>query len=125
MTEAADPSNLKMAVVFGLLYAVVLFAVASAKDELGGGGMYIIAGLSGLTDMDAITLSTAQLIRQQSIDIDIGWRMILIGAMSNMLFKLAIAGVLGHRRLFRFLAVYFGIIILGGILLIVFWPIVY
>jgi uncharacterized membrane protein (DUF4010 family) len=121
-TESADPANIKMAVVFGLLYAFVLFAVAAAKDEFGGNGMYFIAGLSGLTDMDAITLSTAQLLKQQRMDIDTGWKMILIGALSNMVFKLAIAGVLGHRRLFRLLSVYFGTIVLGGILLIAFWP---
>ncbi|MBN2319863.1 MAG: MgtC/SapB family protein [Acidobacteria bacterium] len=120
--ETKDPANMKMAVVFGLLYAVVLFAVAAAIDEAGGSGMYIIAGLSGLTDMDAITLSTAQLLKQQRIGIDMGWKMILIGALANMIFKLAIVGVLGHRRLLRLLAVYFGIIILGGILLIAFWP---
>ncbi len=124
-TESTDPANIKTAVVFGLLYAVVLFAVAAAKDEVGGSGMYVIAGLSGLTDMDAITLSTAQFLKEQRIDVDMGWKMILVGALSNMLFKLAIAGVLGHRRLLRFLAVYFGIIILGGILLIAFWPPVY
>jgi uncharacterized membrane protein (DUF4010 family) len=111
-----------MAVVFGLMYAVVLFAVAATKDEVGGSGMYFIAGLSGLTDMDAITLSTAQLLNQQRIGIDVGWRMILIGATSNLIFKLAIVAVLGSRRLLRFMAFYFGIIILGGILLIAFWP---
>jgi len=118
----ADPANIKMAVVFGLMYAVVLFAVAATMDEVGGSGMYFIAGLSGLTDMDAITLSTAQLLNQQRIGIDVGWRMILIGAMSNLIFKLAIVAVLGSRRLLRFMAVYFGIIILGGFLLITFWP---
>ena len=121
-SEATDPTNMKMAVVFGLLYAVVLFAVAAAKNEVGGSGMYIIAGLSGLTDMDAITLSTAQFLKQQRIDIDMGWKMILIGALSNMIFKLAIVAALGHRRLFRLLALYFAIIVLGGILLIAFWP---
>ena len=45
-----------------LLYAVVLVAVAAARDHFGQGGLYAVAALSGLTDMDAIMLSTTQLI---------------------------------------------------------------
>jgi uncharacterized membrane protein (DUF4010 family) len=57
-----NPSELRPAVVFALLYALILLAVAWAKDRLGGHGLYVVAAISGLTDMDAITLSTAQLV---------------------------------------------------------------
>ncbi len=119
---AAAPSNLRAAVVFGLLYAVVLFTIAAVRSKFGEAGLYWVAGLSGLTDMDAITLSTAQLIQDQRIAFDTGWRMILIGALSNMVFKGAIAVFLGRQRLMRHLAVFFGFVILGGICIIVFWP---
>jgi uncharacterized membrane protein (DUF4010 family) len=120
--EVSDPANMKMAVLFGLLYAVILFAVAAAKEKFGGSGMFVISGLSGLTDMDAITLSTTELLKQQRIDINTGWRMIIIGALSNMVFKTGIAGFLGNRRLFFIAAAYFGIVIIGGILIVLFWP---
>jgi uncharacterized membrane protein (DUF4010 family) len=121
-SAAAEPSNMKMALVFGLLYAVILFAVAAAKEQFGHKGLYIIAGLSGLTDMDAITLSTTQLLKQQRIDIDTGWRMILIGALFNLVFKGGIAAVLGSRQLIRHVGVYFSLAILGGACMIAFWP---
>jgi uncharacterized membrane protein (DUF4010 family) len=122
LSAAAEPSNMKVALVFGLLYAVILFAVAAAKERFGHSGMYVIAGLSGLTDMDAITLSTTQLLKQQRIDIETGWRMIIIGALSNLVFKGAIAAALGNRQLTRHVGVYFGLGIIGGACMIAFWP---
>lgn len=120
--EAVEPANMRVAVIFGLLYGVILFAVAAAKERYGGGGLYLIAGLSGLTDMDAITLSTTELLRQDRIDLHTGWRMILIGALSNLVFKGIIAASMGHRRLLRHIALYFGLALVGGILIILFWP---
>lgn len=117
-----DPSNLKAAVAFGLLYAVVLFVIAAAQAEFGEAGLYWVSVLSGLTDMDAITLSTTQMIQQERVSFDTGWRMIVIGAMANMVFKGAIAALMGHRRLMLHLALSFGLAILGGIGIVLFWP---
>ncbi|MCO6458181.1 MAG: MgtC/SapB family protein [Pirellulaceae bacterium] len=117
-----DPSELRTAIVFGLLYAAVLFAVAAVKEHFGHQALYVVAGLSGLTDMDAITLSTAQMVSKQRLDADTGWRMILIGALSNLVFKAAAAGLLGGRWLLLRLAAAFGIALVGGTLLLVLWP---
>ncbi len=62
-----NPTELKAALWFGLLFAIVLLAVAAAKERLGQGGLYFVAGLSGLTDMDAISLSTAQLVNSGTL----------------------------------------------------------
>ncbi len=117
-----DPSQLRAAVVFGLLYAGILFAVAAVKVHFGSGGLYVVAGLSGLTDVDAITLSTAQLIKAQRLPADTGWRMILLAGMSNILFKGAAVALLGHRTLWKRIAVVFGIALAGGAALLAFWP---
>ncbi len=117
-----DPSNLKAAVVFGLLYAVVLFVIAATQSEFGDTGLYWVSILSGLTDMDAITLSTTQMIQQERVSFDTGWRMIIIGAMANMVFKGAIAALMGHRQLLLHLSLFFGLAILGGICIVLFWP---
>jgi uncharacterized membrane protein (DUF4010 family) len=120
--EPKDPSNLVAAVVFGGLYTLVLLAVATAREHLGSAGLYLVAALSGLTDMDAITLSTAQLIRAERLDVDTGWRMMLIGALSNILFKGGVIAILGHPRLLGRTAVLFGISMAGGLLLLWLWP---
>jgi uncharacterized membrane protein (DUF4010 family) len=117
-----DPSALRPAVIFGLLYAAILFAVAVGQQWLGNRGLYLVATVSGLTDMDAITLSTAQLIKRGELPVETGWRMILLGALSNLVFKGAAVAVLGHRRLLRRVSLAFGIVLLCGGLLLAFWP---
>lgn len=120
--EPKDPSNLGAAVVFGGLYALVLMAVAAARVYFGDAGLYAVAALSGLTDMDAITLSTAQLVTARRLSVDTGWRMMLVGALSNILFKGGAVAVLGHPRLTRRMAVFFGLSLFGGVLLLWLWP---
>lgn len=117
-----DPSDLKSALLFGILYAVVLFAVAVAEEHFGDEALYGVAALSGLTDMDAITLSTAQMIKAERLAIDTGWRMILVGAMSNLFFKACAAAFLGNRQLLTRIVFVFGIAFVGGVLLLTFWP---
>jgi hypothetical protein len=116
------PSDLRAAIVFGGLYAAVLFAVALAKEHLGERGLFAVAALSGLTDVDAITLSTAQLLKAGRLDLDTGWRLILTGALANLVFKAAAVAVLGHRRLFARIALQFGIALAGGAAVLAFWP---
>lgn len=117
-----DPSQLKAAIVFGLLYAGVLFAVAAAKEHFDSRALYVVAALSGMTDMDAITLSTAQLIKRQELSVDTGWRMILVGALSNLVFKCTAVAVLGHRKLLLRVSAAFGISMVVGLLLLGLWP---
>jgi uncharacterized membrane protein (DUF4010 family) len=121
MPPQQNPTELKSALIFGLLYAVALLAVAAGKNYLGSGGLYVIAALSGLTDMDAITLSTARLVNTGSVDADNGWRLITIALMANVLFKGGLASVLGHRRLVALIAPLCAIILIGGAALLWLW----
>jgi uncharacterized membrane protein (DUF4010 family) len=51
---------------------VVLFAVAAAKEHFNDKGLYVVAALSGLTDIDAITLSATNLIKSGRLKLDTG-----------------------------------------------------
>jgi uncharacterized membrane protein (DUF4010 family) len=104
------------------LYAAVLLAVSFAREYLGESGLYAVAALSGLTDMDAITLSTAQLVKGGGIAADVGWRLILVGSLSNLVFKGGVVAVLGHAQLRARIFTAFGIAVAGGIGLLFFWP---
>lgn len=122
LPESKDPSDLPAAVVFGILYAAVLYAVAAAQTHFGDRGLYVVAALSGLTDMDAITLSTAQMMDSGSLAPGTGWRMMLVGALCNLVFKGAVVGFLGPPALLRRIALYFGFSGLGGVLVLLLWP---
>lgn len=122
MPPQENPSELRSALFFGLLYAVILLAVAFAKDRFGSQGLYVVAGLSGLTDVDAITLSTAQLVSLGRLGADDGWRLILTAALSNLAFKACLIAALGHRLLFKAIVAFYSLALAVGILLLLLWP---
>lgn len=59
----SNPFSLGPAIKFGLLYGVVLIGSKALSMYLGETGVYVGAVASGLTDVDAITLSMAELSR--------------------------------------------------------------
>ncbi len=123
-TETAlqeNPAELKAALLFGLLYAVVLLIVEASQKRFGNQGLYIIAGLSGLTDVDAITLSTVGLVDRGQVDPATAWKVILLATLSNLLFKGVAVGVLGPRRLLMRVLTMFSVALAAGAALIFLW----
>lgn len=121
-TDDEAPSELKAAIVFALLYVAVLCGVAFAKQRLGDAGLYTVAAISGLTDMDAITLSTSRLVADGHLDTGRGWRLILLGGVSNMVFKAGMVAVLADRRMLWPVLGAFGATAAGAAALWVGWP---
>ena len=122
LPEPENPAQLKSALVFGGLYAVILLAVAFAKEYFGESGLYIVSILSGLTDVDAITLSISNSMNRNEISETLSWRLILIAFLSNLLFKGGLASVLGKRQLARYIWLTFLACVAFGLLLIFVWP---
>ena len=122
MPEQKNPAELKTAFVFGALYALVLLAVAVAKERFGSTGLYTVAAISGLTDMDAITLSSAGLVESGRTDPSTGWRAILIAALSNFVFKFGTVALLGDRSLTLRVGTAFSLAIVCGALILGLWP---
>lgn len=120
MPEQTNPTQLKSAIVFGVMYAAVLLALAAAKFYWDGRGLYAVAFLSGLTEMDAITLSTARMSLTDRLVASDGWRLIVVAAMANMVSKAGIAGVLGGWRLMARLVLLLAVPMVGGALLLAF-----
>jgi uncharacterized membrane protein (DUF4010 family) len=122
MPSQANPSELKSALLFGLIFALVLLASAAARERFGQQGLYVVGAISGLTDIDAITLSTAQFVDSGNLHPDAGWRVILLACMSNLFFKAAVVITLGHRHLLRAIAPIFAAIFLFILAVMQFWP---
>jgi uncharacterized membrane protein (DUF4010 family) len=121
ISQQTNPTELKSALVFGTLYAIILFAVAATKVHFERTGLFVVAALSGLTDMDAITLSTSRMVSAGRLTADTGWKVIISAVMANLIFKAALVAMLGDRKLFIRVAILFGIlIIVGGVLIAAF-----
>lgn len=122
LPEPENPAQLKSALLFGALYGVILLIVAFTKKEFGNNALYGVSIISGLTDVDAITLSLSQLIKKETLDVSTGWRLILLASLSNLMFKGILVMVLGTRELSKWIAISFGLSIAFGTAIIVFWP---
>jgi uncharacterized membrane protein (DUF4010 family) len=120
--DREPPSTLRSAIVFGLLYAVVLLAVAAVREHFGEGALYGVSALSGLTDVDAITLSTSRLIESGRLGAETGWRVILVGTLANLAFKAGIILTAGGGKLFRWVLPYFAAAAIAAVLLLAWWP---
>jgi uncharacterized membrane protein (DUF4010 family) len=110
----ANPTQLRPALIFGVSYAVVLIGLAWAKEQLGAGGVYTVAALSGLTEVDALTLSTARMALTDPYIMEQGWRAVLLGTLTNFGAKAVIAGMLGGWAFFVRLSLWFVMPVAAG-----------
>lgn len=120
MPSQENPTELRSALVFGVLYAVIVLAVAIGQEYFQD-ALYVIAAFSGMTDMDAITLSTSNFVKDGRIDPDVGWRIIVVATMSNLVFKGAVVAFLGSPALLKKISILFGGSLLSGALVLWLW----
>jgi uncharacterized membrane protein (DUF4010 family) len=95
LPEIKNPAEIQTAVSFGLLYAVVLFLAAWLSDIAGSRGLYAVALVSGLTDVDAITLTSLRLFELGKLEATETVTAISLGIMSNIAFKLGLVFFIG------------------------------
>lgn len=105
--ETSNPAELHTAVSFGLLYVVVLLGTAWMEDVAGSRGLYVVALLSGLTDVDAITLSSLRLFNLGKLSEHQTVMAIAIAYLSNLAFKFALVISLGGKSLAKHVSVGF------------------
>lgn len=104
VNAGANPFELGEAIRFGLIFGVVTFAAKAAQVYLGEAGLYLAGALAGLTDVDAIALSMAQLAASDSASTEPAARAIVIAVAANTVFKAGMAGFIGAPRLRNIIA---------------------
>ena len=104
MPKTSNPTEILTALSFGLLYAVVLFFSAWISDIAGSGGLYVVALISGLTDVDAITLSSLRLFDLNKLSDDQAVIAISLAFLSNMIFKFGLVVFIGGTTLAKHVA---------------------
>ncbi|MBW7903338.1 MAG: MgtC/SapB family protein [Rhodocyclaceae bacterium] len=103
--ELRNPTELGTALTFAAIYAVVLVLSAALSERAGNLGLYAVAFVSGLTDVDAIVLSSLRLFGQGKLAAGEANTAILIAILANLLFKFGIvAGVAGRGLALRIVA---------------------
>ena len=93
-----NPLELENALKFGLLLALVMLLTRAMQEWLGEVGIYILAAISGLADVDAINLSLSRM-AGDSLATEVAAVGLLLAVASNTLVKAAIAIASGTRSL--------------------------
>ncbi len=113
-----NPFELKSALYFGLIFGAILLFSKLAQSNFGDRGSYIVSFISGLTNIDAITLTMAQLSAKNTISSVVALNSIIIALFANLLFKGIIAIILGTKLMARYTTVGFGFFILTALLIL-------
>lgn len=99
--EISNPTEIRIALGFGLMYAVVLFCATWLAEYVGDRGLYGLALVSGLTDVDPISLSSLRLYELGKLTPAQTVTTMVIAYNSNLLFKLGLVLVVGGRGMAR------------------------
>lgn len=100
-----NPLHIGAALQMAVLFQVVLSLVSLAESRFGEAGLYASAGVLGLTDVDALTISMAQRATSDTLGtpVDVAAGALVLGILTNTVVKTTIALVVG-RGGFRTLA---------------------
>ena len=122
MPEHQNPTELKSALIFAAIYSVVKLATAWGNDVFGASALYVVGAISGLTDLDAITLSISDSASSDGITPGLAWRVVVVAILSNLIFKAGIVWFLGNARLKKWVNGLFGVTFIAGLAVIFLWP---
>ena len=110
-----NPFELDEAIKFGMLFGVVVLIAKAAQVYLGDAGLYLAAGIAGLTDVDAITLAMADLAKTSESSVGTAARAIVVAVMANTLTKSGMSIGLGSPELRRITLPISGLLLAVGI----------
>lgn len=93
-----NPFHIASALQFGLLLAMIMLLSRIMVHYFGDSGIYLLAGASGIADVDAITLSLTHMSLEQ-LPLDTAAHAILLAAVVNSIIKTGIAFFAGQTSL--------------------------
>jgi uncharacterized membrane protein (DUF4010 family) len=99
VSTTKNPLQLSEAIKFGILFGIIYGAISIVQNHYGNIGVYIISTLSGITDVDAITLSLSQLALDEKLTLQASAAGIVIASATNSLVKLGIVFWIGGRAI--------------------------
>jgi len=111
LPTARNPLRLGAAMLLAAGFQAVLMIMVFMRDHFGVAGVLTSAGVLGLTDMDALTLSMSRLAGQPG-QLQLAAVAIAIGVLSNTALKLTVILTLGTARFRRLAGM--GLLLLGA-----------
>ncbi|MFZ3462965.1 MgtC/SapB family protein [Vibrio harveyi] len=114
--KQTNPLALQSALFFGVVLAVIMLLSHALSDLFGNAGVLILSALSGITDVDAISLALGRQ-STQTLSVETAALGILIAASVNTVVKMGMVVAIGDKALWRRIApVMVGCVLSGAIL---------
>lgn len=98
--NVVNPFQIGVAIRFGVLLAVIMLAGKGLESEVGQAGLMLLAAASGVSDVDAIALTMAEL-AHDAIGLDVAATGVLVAATVNSAVKAGMAWLVGGQRFGR------------------------
>ncbi|MEK6970032.1 MAG: MgtC/SapB family protein [Nanoarchaeota archaeon] len=115
--KLTSPFTLWPALKFSLFFVAILALVKIAHIYLSSNGVYLVSFISGLANIDAITISLSQL-ANKGLGENLICNGIILAAITNMLTKGGIAYVFGERKFSRIVVGVFAFLMAIGVAMI-------
>ncbi|KAA3642875.1 MAG: MgtC/SapB family protein [Chloroflexi bacterium] len=114
--EFTNPFDLGLAIRFGVLYALVLLVARAAQIFFGDSGVIVSSILSGLADVNAITLTLSELSISGGLTLSTAARGIVFAALANVAAKSGIVVVSASPPLRRLMLPGLVLVLLTGLI---------
>ncbi|WP_407275233.1 MgtC/SapB family protein [Halothiobacillus sp. DCM-1] len=95
----ANPLELKAALKFAALLVAIMVAAQALQQQVGSAGVFGLAAVSGLVDVDALSLSMAQMQAAGQVPLWVAERAIMLTVWVNTASKMGLALLIGGRAL--------------------------
>jgi len=95
-----NPFEIKTALQFGVLLAAIMLMANGLHVWFGNAGIYLLAGISGMMDIDAVTLSMSSMAREGLIT-EVATRAIVIAAIVNTIVKGMLSATIARGQMAR------------------------
>ncbi len=110
----SSPFQLNRAFQFAVFFAVLLVAARFLQEKFGDSGVMVAAGISGLVDVDAISLSMAAWSLTDQVKIELAEQAVFVALVANTLSKGSIVLLFGHAKVGRQVLLAFAAILTVG-----------
>ncbi|ACX95448.1 MgtC/SapB family protein [Halothiobacillus neapolitanus] len=112
-----NPLELTAALRFGLLLVTIMVFARAMQQVAGDAGIYVLAAISGLADVDALSLSLAKMAADAQVAPSVATQAIVLAILVNTTVKAALAYVIGGKVLgLRVASVLLPAVAVGGLL---------
>jgi uncharacterized membrane protein (DUF4010 family) len=111
--KLSNPLQLRAALTFGLLLSLFFIAAQGLERALGDAGIYVMAAVAGLVDVDAVGLALAQSANGR-VSAATAQRGIVVAVLVNTAVKAALAALLGGVPMLRSASVVLAIALFSG-----------